>query len=107
MGEILSRLVKHFGTQQKTAEALGVDQTTVSGWVRGKHSVSPKVAVRIEIATCGAFSKSEVCPDFPWPNAVMTDRPQLMGKIIEADGHLCETNESAVIPSSASQGAAE
>ena len=35
MDNIFLRLVKHFGTQELTAEALGVDQSTVSGWVRG------------------------------------------------------------------------
>ncbi|WP_347815653.1 Cro/CI family transcriptional regulator [Pseudomonas sp. GD04058] len=105
MGEVLSRLVKHFGTQQKAAKALGVDQTTVSGWVRGKHSVSPKVAVRIETATGGIFSKSEVCPDFPWSDLMSAEHGQLMGTIIEANGQSCETNESAGIPSSTAPGA--
>lgn len=104
MGEVLSRLVKHFGTQQKAAEALGVDQTTVSGWVRGKHSVSPRVAVRIEAATGGIFSRSEVCPDFPWLDLVKADHVQLMGKIIDANDQARETNESAVNTYSAEPG---
>ncbi|WP_349016870.1 transcriptional regulator [Pseudomonas fungipugnans] len=66
MGNILLDLVKHFGTQQKTAAALKVDQTTVSGWVTGKHSVSPKIAVRIELTTNGLFHRTTLCPDFPW-----------------------------------------
>ncbi|WP_236170416.1 transcriptional regulator [Pseudomonas parakoreensis] len=66
MGTIIEELVRYFGTQQKTATALNIDQTTVSGWIRGKHSVSPKIAARIESVTKGAFRRSALCPDFPW-----------------------------------------
>ena len=46
-------LVGFFGNQIKTAELLKVDQATVSGWVRGKHGMSPAVALRAEKLTEG------------------------------------------------------
>lgn len=58
----IERLIKHFGTQESTAEALGVKQGTVSGWVRGKHGVSPAVALRAERLTGGEFTAAELCP---------------------------------------------
>lgn len=51
----IQRLISHFGTQQKAALALGVDQTTISGWLRGKHSISPANALRVQVATRGAI----------------------------------------------------
>lgn len=62
MDSLFIALVRHFGTQVTTAEQLGVDQTTVSGWVRGKHGMSPAVAVRAERLTNGAFKAADLCP---------------------------------------------
>ena len=55
-------LVGYFGTQIKTAELLKVDQATVSGWVRGKHGMSPAVALRAEKLTDSAFTRRQLCP---------------------------------------------
>jgi len=66
MSPIYKELVAHFGTQEVTAEKLGVDQSTVSGWVRGKHGMSPVVAKRAERLTHGKFKKEDLCPAFPW-----------------------------------------
>tara|TARA_R110000796_G_scaffold252222_2_gene385667 strand:- start:228 stop:464 length:237 start_codon:yes stop_codon:yes gene_type:complete len=55
-------LVGFFGTQIKTAELLKVDQATVSGWVRGKHGMSPAVALRAEKLTNGRFTAAQLCP---------------------------------------------
>lgn len=63
MNPVVMRLIKHFGTQVAVAVAVGVDQTTVSGWLRGKHAVSFESAVRIQIATSGAFQAVELCPE--------------------------------------------
>ena len=60
---IFKDLVVHFGTQDKTAERLGVDQGTVSGWVRGKHGMSAVTALRAEAETDGAFKAVDLCPD--------------------------------------------
>lgn len=62
MEALFARLVEHFGSQTKAADVLGVDQTTVSGWVRGKHGMSPGVALRAEKITRGAFTAAELCP---------------------------------------------
>lgn len=62
MEPLIQRLISHFGTQQKAAVALGVDQTTISGWLRGKHSISPANALRIQIATFGTIRAVELCP---------------------------------------------
>lgn len=59
---IYEKLVKHFGGQVKTAAALGVEQGTVSGWVRGKHGMSPVVALKAESAAGGLFKAADLCP---------------------------------------------
>ena len=66
MTTIYKELVAHFGTQDETAAKLGVDQSTVSGWVRGKHGMSPVVAKRAQVLTDGKFKKEDLCPAFPW-----------------------------------------
>lgn len=66
MNAIFKDLVAFFGTQEATAEKLKVDQSTVSGWVRGKHGMSPIVAKRAEALSEGFFKKEELCPSFPW-----------------------------------------
>lgn len=59
---IFKELVSHYGTQEKTAKALGVDQGTVSAWVCGKHGVGPVTALRIEMRTGGKFLAKDLCP---------------------------------------------
>lgn len=59
---IYEKLATHFGGQVKTAAALGVEQGTVSGWVRGKHGMSPIAALKAEQATGGIFKASDLCP---------------------------------------------
>ena len=66
MNTIFKDLVAFFGTQEATAEKLKVDQSTVSGWVREKHGMSPVVAKRAEALTNGVFKKETLCPSFPW-----------------------------------------
>ena len=66
MNAIFKDLVAFFGTQEATAEKLKVDQSTVSGWVRGKHGMSPIVAKRAEALSEGSFKKEDLCPSFPW-----------------------------------------
>lgn len=58
----VNRLIKHFGTQEKTALALGVKQGTVSGWVTGRHGVSEVHALMAERLTNGAVKAIELCP---------------------------------------------
>ncbi|MEG3078516.1 Cro/CI family transcriptional regulator [Halomonas sp. 5021] len=58
----ISKLIAHFGTQERTATALGVKQASVSGWVSGKHGMSELHAIKAERATEGAIKASELCP---------------------------------------------
>lgn len=59
---IFHDLVNHFGTQTRTAERLGVDQGTVSGWVRERHGMSAVTALRAEAETDGRFKAVDLCP---------------------------------------------
>lgn len=58
----ISRLISFFGTQEKTAQALGVKQGSVSGWAIGRHGISELHAIRAEKATGGAIKASDLCP---------------------------------------------
>lgn len=74
---IFEQLVGHFGGQVKTAAALGVEQGTVSGWVRGRHGMSPIAALKAERATGGAFKAEDLCTSLrsvgsPAPNPAIT-----------------------------------
>jgi DNA-binding transcriptional regulator YdaS (Cro superfamily) len=62
MSSPISRLVKFFGTQERTADALGVKQASVSGWVSGKHGISELHAIKAEAVTGGAIKAIELCP---------------------------------------------
>lgn len=70
MSGIFFELVAHFGTQQRTAQALSVDQSTVSGWCRGCWSMSAATALRAEKVTGGLFSRKALCPGFPWDSFI-------------------------------------
>ncbi|KPA87316.1 DNA-binding transcriptional regulator Cro [Pseudomonas asplenii] len=65
MNKHFDALVKHFGSQQATAEALGVKQGTVSGWVRGLHGCTAEIAIKAEIATKGAIKARDLRPSIP------------------------------------------
>lgn len=60
---IYQQLVKHFNSQLATAAALNVDQSTVSGWVRGKHGMSAITAIKAERLTGGAFKATQLCSE--------------------------------------------
>lgn len=62
MNNIYERLVAYFGTQAKAADALGVDQASVSNWVRGKNGMSPLVAMKAERLTGGVLLAKHLCP---------------------------------------------
>ena len=55
-------LVESLGGQVKTAQALGVKQPTVSGWLNGKHGVSAEVAIRAETLLNGEIKAVWLCP---------------------------------------------
>lgn len=60
--EPVQRLINYFGNQVSTAEALGVRQATISGWLTYKHGVSGISALKAEMLTEGAVKASELCP---------------------------------------------
>lgn len=62
MIELFRRLVVHFGGQDKTALALQVNQSTVSGWTRGKHAMSAETAILAQHKTNGLFVASQLRP---------------------------------------------
>lgn len=47
--EMFSELKSEGYTQVKIAEALGISQASVSGYIRGEHDISPPVAALMEI----------------------------------------------------------
>lgn len=59
---LYQQLVQHFGGQVKTADALGVSQAAVSGYVNGKWSMSAVAAMRAEWLTQGQWQASDLCP---------------------------------------------
>lgn len=62
MQTLYKDLVKHFGGQKLTANALGVSQSNVSGYVSGRWNMSELAAMRAEKATDGKFKASDLCP---------------------------------------------
>lgn len=61
---IYKMLVQHFGSQAKTANALGVTQPSVSYWIHGIKGMSYEVASLAQIKTNGKFKADELCPKF-------------------------------------------
>lgn len=57
----IERLVEHFGSQTKTAAALGVSQPTVSYWASGMTRMSAAKAFLAEELTGGAITARELC----------------------------------------------
>lgn len=72
VNKAISAAIKIIGSQQKLADACGVKQPTVWGWLHGKKKASANNAVRIEKATNGEVQAYQVRPDlpelFPHPN---------------------------------------
>lgn len=62
MQTLYQDLVKHFGGQEATAEALHVSQSNISGYVSGRWNMSEKVAIRAEKVTNGEFKAVDLCP---------------------------------------------
>lgn len=63
-------VVKHFGGQLKTVEALKssqnlekFSQSSVSEWVTGKSKMRPRTAALIQHITNGKFKATELCPE--------------------------------------------
>lgn len=96
--KIFQDLVGHFKGQGPTAIELGVSQATVSGWCRGRHGMSPHVAVLVEKKTFGRFRRELLCPGFPWP-----ERPATLDETLSPKTDSGECADHAVNSSSISE----
>ena len=63
------RLVRHFGTETKAANAIGVSQATVHNWKKGAHGVRAEHAIAAEKASGGEVKAYELCPALQGYNA--------------------------------------
>jgi len=61
----IEKLVRHFGGQSKTAQALGVSQPAVSHWLSGTHQMNAKSAFKAEELTGGLVTARELCAQLP------------------------------------------
>lgn len=50
-GQLIKQAARRYGSQQALAEAIGVHQTHVSGWINGKYPVSALVLESVYRAT--------------------------------------------------------
>lgn len=57
----IARLIKHFGTQVATAQALGVAQPTVSEWLKNRYKISAFYALKAEQVTGGKIKATSLC----------------------------------------------
>lgn len=64
----IERLVDFFGSQKKTADALGVTQAAVSYWSSGIHRMSAVKAFLAEDLTHGAVSARDLSIAVPIRN---------------------------------------
>lgn len=62
MQQEISEVIAHFGTQGKTAQALGCSQTTIFKWLHGKMNITPIYAIKVEKITNGKFKATDLCP---------------------------------------------
>lgn len=72
--KLYEKLVKHFGNQQKTADALGCSQTAVFKWVNGKTYMSSAIANRAQKITEGKFQAADLCPDLKEYQSMMDEQ---------------------------------
>lgn len=71
---LIQQAIEHFdtkGRQSGLADAVGVSQGMVSGWLNGRYEITWEMAKRIEQATDGVVSRYDLRPDIfgPKPEA--------------------------------------
>jgi len=54
------------GSQAELARRLNVRTPTVSQWCSGSRPVPAARALQIEVLTCRAVTRVDLCPTFPW-----------------------------------------
>ncbi len=75
------KLVKHFGNQQKTADALGCSQAAVFKWVKGKAYMSSAIANRAQKITDAKFKAADLCPDLKEYQSMMDQQSEVENEI--------------------------
>lgn len=59
---VVKNLIANFGSQILLADALGLKQGTITGWLNNKHGISERNALKIEKLTNGKFRAVDLCP---------------------------------------------
>ena len=98
MAEKISSLIKFFGSQAKTGEALGVSQAMVSYWLSGSQKVSPEKALLAETITSGAIKASSLCDLIAQVEArhkVGESSPEFSTSAAGLDGSVCASSTFA------------
>ncbi len=54
------------GSQAELARRLSLAAPTVNQWCSGIRPIPAARAIQIEVATKGAISRRDLCPQFPW-----------------------------------------
>lgn len=66
----VARAAKVIGSRSQLARLLGVKPPTVTQWAKGLRPVPPARALQIEKLTRGEVTRADLCPLFPWADAV-------------------------------------
>lgn len=100
MQKQIANLISHFGSQMKTAKALGVSQATVSYWLSGYQTISAEKAVRAEIQSRGAIQARDLCALF-----IEAEESRKMSESSPTTGSISSGPNGSVCPSSTQQAA--
>lgn len=66
----VARAAEVVGSKAQLAKLLGIKPPTVTQWAKGLRPVPPARALQIERLTNGEVSRTDLCPLFPWDDAV-------------------------------------
>lgn len=62
MQQKYQKVVDYFGSQIKTAQKIGIKQSSVHAWLSGRAKMSATNALKIEKLTNGKFKAVDLCP---------------------------------------------
>lgn len=65
----IAKAVDHFGGVQNTAKIIGSSRQAVYNWLEGSAKISPEFARKLELATGGTVTRSDLRPDIFEPAA--------------------------------------
>lgn len=69
---IIAQAIKHFGSQDRMAKAVGSSQSAISRMLLGEIPVSAQIAVALDQATSGLFPRWATRPDLWDAPAIVT-----------------------------------